>query len=405
MDNAPKTRKFPRVFWFLVTGTFVNKLGNFLYTFLAYYLTRGLGFSDKQAGLAASFYGVGSMVAGPLGGFMADRLGRRNTMVLSMAASAAAMLHLGTARHFSHVLVAAFLLGMVGDLYRPAVNAIIADIVPKADRVHAYGWNYWAANLGFSGASLLGGLLSTVSFALLFYVDAGSTLLFGMLVSLFVPETRPGVHKHSPSPLEPTNKTYKSPYRDGLFLGFLGIQFLMQLLFRQFIVPLPLDMEKHGISAKTYGILIAFNGIFIIVFQPLLRAWLYKRFKPAHLLASAAVLMGVGFGMNAITLTWIPWAVLSIYIWTLGEILMTLVVPAFVAGMAPPDMQGRYQGAYQLSGAIAMLLAPLYGSFLLSYFGSRVLWVSCLVLGCMAAVLHLYITPFVDRRIAEAADS
>ena len=89
-------RALPRGAWILFFGTFLNKFGTFVVPFLAIYLT-GLGYTTAQAGMAIGGYGIGSLAASLLGGYLADRLGRRKTIVLSMFSGALVMLCLSQA--------------------------------------------------------------------------------------------------------------------------------------------------------------------------------------------------------------------------------------------------------------------------------------------------------------------
>jgi MFS family permease len=79
----PDTRGLPRAFWFLWAGTFVNRLGGFVAPFLAIYLTSVRGLSVQRAGLVVSLVGLGAIASGPVGGTLADRLGRRPTLALA----------------------------------------------------------------------------------------------------------------------------------------------------------------------------------------------------------------------------------------------------------------------------------------------------------------------------------
>src|ERR1051326_8228641 len=99
-------RALPRTAWILFLGTFLNKFGTFVLPFLTIYMTR-LGYSTAQAGLAVAAYGVGSLCAAFWGGYLADRLGRRKTIVLSMFSGAAAMLLLSQARALPAILLVA----------------------------------------------------------------------------------------------------------------------------------------------------------------------------------------------------------------------------------------------------------------------------------------------------------
>src|SRR5437762_4352893 len=82
-------RALPRGAWILFFGTFLNKFGTFVVPFLAIYMTR-LGYSAGQAGLPIAAYGIGTLGACLLGGSLADRIGRRKTIVLSMFSAAVA---------------------------------------------------------------------------------------------------------------------------------------------------------------------------------------------------------------------------------------------------------------------------------------------------------------------------
>src|SRR5438874_240267 len=120
-------RSFPRPVWILCAGTFLNKFGTFVIPFLALYMTRQ-GFSIEEAGLAISAYGVGHFLASILGGHLADTLGRRKTIVLSMVAAAVSMMLLSQARTFPAIWFLTVLTGLASELYRPAGSALLADL-------------------------------------------------------------------------------------------------------------------------------------------------------------------------------------------------------------------------------------------------------------------------------------
>src|SRR5262245_58819343 len=90
-------RALPRGAWILFFGTFLNKFGSFVLPFLAIYMTR-LGYTIPQSGLAIAGYGVGTLAASLIGGHLADRFGRRKTIVLSMFSVSVVMVALSQAR-------------------------------------------------------------------------------------------------------------------------------------------------------------------------------------------------------------------------------------------------------------------------------------------------------------------
>lgn len=373
--------ELPSPFWFLWLGMLLNALGGFLFTFLSLYLTKTRGLSVERAGLVVSLFGVGGMCAGPLGGALADRFGRRPTLLVSTGLSAAAMLQLGWARDTVYIGFSALLLGLLSGMWRPAAYAAAADLVPVDSRTRAYALLYWASNLGFAGASVLAGVLAKIDMGLLFVVDAASTLVFGGLVLLGVPETRPLEVAQGPQP------ALLTPYRDRVFVAFVLAQLPLAWMFWQANATLPLDMGSHGISLQRFGQLVSINGILIVLLQPLAVTWV-TRIPRARALAIGALLIGLGFFLPALRPS-VPWYAASIVIWTLGEIIVSAIAPTLIADLAPVELRGSYQGGFQLSWGAASLLGPALGSLVLGRLGGGALWITCLLLGAASAIGQL----------------
>src|SRR5205823_5537384 len=166
-----------------------------------------------------------------------------------------------------------------------------------------------------------------------------------------------------------------------LLIGLVGV------LFHQAFVTLPIDLQARGLSTSAYGVLIALNGVLITLLQP----WVSRALAgfPRHrVLAAAAALVGIGFALTA-AVQGIPGYVVSISVWSLGEIAMAGIAPAAVADTAPPALRGAYQGLLQVGGGAAALLAPILGSLVMGRPGSATLWIACGVVGLAAATGQL----------------
>ena len=80
-------RRLPSAVQVLILGTLVNKLGSFIFPFLSLVLSREFALPPGQVAALMMAYGVGSLVSIVAGGELTDRLGRRRTMLLSLAGS------------------------------------------------------------------------------------------------------------------------------------------------------------------------------------------------------------------------------------------------------------------------------------------------------------------------------
>src|SRR5207302_1744754 len=77
-------RGLPRAYWWLWTATLVNRLGNFVVPFLALYLTEARHIGVERVGWIVGCWGLGSILSGPIGGALADRIGRRRTILVGL---------------------------------------------------------------------------------------------------------------------------------------------------------------------------------------------------------------------------------------------------------------------------------------------------------------------------------
>src|SRR5438552_17464239 len=146
-----------------------------------------MGYSTAHAGLAIAAYGIGSLCASLIGGHLADRLGRRKTIVLSMFSGAITMLCLSQAHGLSMIVLFSGLAGLTGEIYRPASSALLADLVPAGQRVTAFAAYRMAINAGFAFGSATAGSLAKKSFLWLFVGNAATSLLYDVLAWFALP--------------------------------------------------------------------------------------------------------------------------------------------------------------------------------------------------------------------------
>ena len=276
-------RSMPRVAWVLFGGTFVNRFGSFVMPLLAIYLTRQ-GYSIARTGLAVGAYGAGHMCASVLGGHLADRIGRRNTIALSMFASAAAMLSLSQARSYAAIVVLTWLAGVAAELYRPASHALIADLVPEEQRVVAFGLYRFAVNLGFAAGPATAGFLADHSFFYVFLGDALTSCGYGVIALLALPHgVRATDAEHrGETPRQTTGSAllggFAIPLRDRAFVVFLAATVCLTTVDFQMGSTFALHMKALGFTTSAYGLLISMNGAIIVVFELLILHWI-RRFR------------------------------------------------------------------------------------------------------------------------------
>jgi MFS family permease len=369
----------PSAFWWLWTSRLINQLGGFVLTFLALYLTADRGFSASYAGLVAAVYGLGGTVGALVGGVLADRMGRRSTMLVAQVGAALATVVLGLVTQPAAIVAVACAVGVTSNASRPAVQAMMADMVPAEDRLRAFSLNYWAVNIGFGVSAAVAGLIAAHGYLLLFLGDALATLVCALVVFVKIPETRPTATAEEAVGAPAVGLGHV--LRDGRFMALVALTFLISSVTQLGPSTLAVSMGRAGLSSTQYGLVAAVNGLLIVVLQiPVTR--LLRDRGPAGPLLLAALLLGGGFGLTVFATTAWFYA-LTVAVWTLGEIIQTPTATAVVADLSPDHARGRYQGMYSVAWSAATFVGPLAGGMALDRWGNS-MWSACAVIGVVS---------------------
>jgi len=275
-------------------------------------------------------------------------------------------------------------------MYRPAVQALVADLVPAAGRARAYGLISWAANLGFSAAMLSGGMLAQAGFHWLFWADALTCVAFAALAWRALPAAPAGAAARATQP-----RGFAAVLGDRVMAGFLLVVLGQMAVYQQGFTTLPIAMHAAGLPPRGYGLVMALNGILIVIVQPLAGTWLGRR-DQGLVIVAGTVLLGAGFAVTCLASSVLGYGG-AVCIWTLGEIATAAAGGAVAAALAPAHLRGRYLGLHGAACSLGALLAPLGGTQLLAA-GAPALWLTCGAVAGAAALGQLALAPALRRR-------
>ena len=379
---------FPRPVWMIYLGMFINRFGTFVLPFLALHMTKE-GYAPVEVSIAMGAYGVGHLVATLLGGYLADSMGRRNTIVLSMCSAAIVMLALSQADSFLSLVGLSCLAGMTSELYRPASSALLSDLVPVEDRVTAFAAYRFAINAGWAFGPATAGFLAEYSYFWLFVGDALTAATFGVIAFFGLPRLR-SPRKDSPSnlsnPITELALGFRRAARDLAFLRVLAASALVAILFVQMMTTLGLSINAHGHPERAYGFVLGLNGLMIIVCEIPLSAWT-RRYSPISVMAVGNLFVGLGVGIVAFASS-MPVYCLAMAVFTVGEMVGMPIALAHISHLAPADMRGRYMGIYGLTWALSLTLGPSVGMLGFRYFPFW-FWIGCGALGLVSVLVLL----------------
>ena len=382
-----RMRGLPHAVWVLVAGTLITRAGSFAVPFLTIYLHVDRGLSLGAAGIALGAYGAGGMIAALSGGTLADRLGRKPVVVGAPALGGLAVIGLLLTQAPLAVIAVSFLAGAVSEAGRPAVSAMLTDLTPPERRIDAFALFRLVINLGFAFGTGLGGLLiTTYGFAPLFVADALTSWVYAVVALALLPETRPRRAAAAPGEAEP-RRGFGTVFADRVMRRYWLGTFVGAIMFCQPMSTMALALTDRGMSTTVYGALISTNGLLIIVAE----FWLSGRTRrfPAHrVMALGSLLLGVGFALAGAVGRSVPLLVVTVVIWTVGEMLGSPTGQAYLAAIAPPDLRGRYAGAVGLAWSLAFTFGPVLGTTALER-SELAYWLGSLTLALVSGALFL----------------
>ena len=365
-------------------GEFFSNLSFWMvFPFLAIYFADEFGTS--MAGILLVASQVFSVGANLIGGYCADRFGRRTMLFFSAVAEGLSFILFAYANSpwlDSPMLsfVAFTIAGMAGSLYHPASQAIVADVVPEKDRSTVFSVFYTSINISVVIGPIVGAVLFFNHRFMLLLVAGIIFCFVGLAIRFLTEETLPvdvKVKMASGSNnwiqvIVDQVKTYGLIVKDKVFFLFVIAGILLAQTYMQLDMLIPVYMKdaidkqvlgnffnrEWSVTGEgSFGILLSENGLLVVLFTVFVTRWMTK-YPEKWVFFFSSFLYAVAMLIFPMTANF--WVFLiAMAIFTLGELATVGLQESFVSKLAPEDMRGQYFAAASLRYTIGRTIAPL----------------------------------------------
>lgn len=354
-------RELPLPLRALFLASFVNRAGMFVFPLLAVYLVRGKDLSPGEAGLLISIGSTGLLVGSLLSGPLCDRRGRRAALLASLLLNAAGYLGLAVLDGPPWTYAGLLFVALVGmGMFGPASNTLVADLATPEQRPFAYTVSYVGNNLGMGVGPLLGGVAAAYSYHVMFAGDIFAGLVCAVVIAVWVPRDRgrgTGERKEN-------QRHGRLGQGHVLLLVLISFFYVVPLIGLEYALPLAVTTVLHD-SAGLVGAVYTINSVIVVSLGLVLERHIRGRAtKPLLLVAGTLWALGLGVIVVAFSLAAV---LLSTAVWTLGEIIVSVVVPTYIADHAGKDRVGGFMALNGFVLGLARLAVPV---------GLGVLWTS-----------------------------
>jgi MFS family permease len=371
--------------WFF--GQMVSLVGTWMQTTAQGFLIFELTGSPVYLGYVGFAAGLPSWLFMLYGGVIADRVSRRNLMVITQSSMMVLALLLATLTFTGlvqpwHINGLAFLLGVANAFDAPARVSFLLELVDREDLTNAVALN----GTMFNSATAVGPAVAGLTYALVgpawcFILNAASFVaVIGALLRMrLAPVAHPA--KHRPA-LEELAEGLRFVARHALIRTIMLMAGTTALFGLAFVTLLPAwSVEVLGGDATTNGLLQSARGVGAL-FAALSIASL-GRFQFRGKLLTAG-----SFFYPAMTLLfsftrWTPAALLVMVASGLGLISMMNLANAVVQTNTPDALRGRVVSVYTLTFFGLLPVGALVAGFLAENFGNPL----AVRVGALAALL------------------
>jgi MFS family permease len=336
--------------------------------FLTIYLTRQFGLDQEQVGLVMGVSLLIGTLAGLYCGYLTDRFDKR---VLLYGAVAIVAVNFFLTPLLNSTLLILLVLAAANSAFSLidiALKSFFAELLPPESRGRAFSLRYMLANIGWSVGPMLGTLLVSQDPRWPFWL---SGLIALATLALFAGGhglLRPQPSSASPVSQVPnftaTARVLKDDSR--LVLFTLGGVF-SAIVYAKFSVYLSQYAVTVSSAEQAYPLISAMlvtNGIGVVLLQyPIGRS-----IRPDNLMR------WVAFGSLMLTLamlgfmqsTALPVWVITMLLFTLGEVSLVPAEYLFIDTIAPEQLRGSYYGAQNLAN-LGSALSPILCGLVLAH--------------------------------------
>lgn len=318
-------------------------------------------------GVLLACYAGGELVATPLIGGLADRIGRRPVLLASSAGVGLGFMLLLLAQGPWAAAGCLLVIGVFESALHPTAATVVGDVAEEGRLTESLALLRVASNAGGMVGPLLGTAFAVISLRFVF-VGAGLALLLGTLcVALFLTETRPAVTDADGE--EESLTALTAVIRDRRLAALLLPVAALGIASSWIESVLPLFAYRGGVLSDTgVGLLFTYGGALGVILQlPLTAA--SKRYSAFAVILAAAVVQTLAFALLFVSPT-VTFLVAAVTCFALARMLVGPLSNAIALAMAPVHARATYQAAFGITNDLRDAAGPAIGTGLFALAGS-----------------------------------
>lgn len=368
-------------------GRIMTSMGSLIWPMFTLILKNKLGF---DAGMIGFYMMIMSLVMIPcnlLGGKLADHFNKKHLIVLFDLISVLSILICG----FIPLSLASLFIFALGSVFQqmewPSYDSLIADLTQTDEREKAYSLSYLSVNVGMVLAPIIGGILFNDYLEAAFIVNGLSILSSTILIYFFVKEVKV---KQNIEKMNSYEKSEKGSIIDVLstrkiLIFYFILASINGIIYSQFNFLIPLHLENSFISSGAFyfGMLASVNAAVVIICTPFLTRF-FEKWHDIDIFILGNFLEISSLGMYIFITMQLYLCIISMIIFSLGEILCTISSTPYLTKRIPATHRGRILSIQSITTMIIGSVGNLVVGQLINQFELSFVWMLILLLGVVS---------------------
>ncbi len=354
-------RGLRREMYVLFFGRMMTNMGSIIMPMMSLILANKMGKTALEISWIFMIFTLIQLPLTVIFGKLADMFNKRNIIIVCDLMTVICYFVASTRSLDIFTITLLFAGALFQKLEFPSYDALVADFSKLEDRDRAYSLSYLGANLGFTLAPAIGGLLFATNLNLAFALNSVAVLISTCMIFIFIKDVTKEHTEGSLYEVEDSKiSTFRIFFNKKALIFYIFCCSLSTIIYRQYELLLPLNLERlYGEAGATlFGFVTSINGLVVILFTPIFTQ-LFRKVDGIKKMVISEILIGASYLAYMCFEGIVPIYYIGMAVFTFGEIFGTLGHQPYLMKRIPASHRGRVSSVKHIATTGVQVVAQL----------------------------------------------
>lgn len=386
-DTALSYINLPKRIWYFFGASIIMNSGNFIFTFIALFLSSEFDLNISSNGLILSIVMLSYIPTSIIGGILADKYNKKANLIILRGLSSISLIGIILIDVKSIKIIFLIFAFILVGLSKPSNDSIIFEMTSKDEKRTAYSLIYIGNNIGCIISPILAGILFD-NITYLIVVDSLSTISAMIIIWIFVDlkcSNRDSVN--SRLSIGSYSNLIKNKTLILSSLTIIGLAFCYSQ--QQFSLPIYMEKVFNENTPRYYGFIMGINSLVVVFFTTMINR-ITKNISSMVNLIISGVFFAIGFGFIYFSKNFFTFTVLT-FIWSIAEVLFSINTYLYITEIVSDEFIGRTSSIVCIIYSLGNFIGIILSGFIIENFLSNIIWIITFIISLISSILLIFI--------------